>query len=275
MAEGSQFLTFMGIRVHYTVHLPEAPIRNRMLLLCSPLMTTFNWRKLLPELSQMGCLAVAVDLPGFGRSDCRMEAPQSHDLRASILWGILDEVDREMGAPLSMWHLAGHGSACATLLKMLNQAPDSVKTQIYVSPLLTLPALARTKQGLFGAFEETVSNEERFRSQMEEFSVQKLDDYVLDRMRKPLIRPGARSNFAHMLARTAADPGDKLGFCPTMVLYGQRDPLMDEAVLQAMTDRLPDAEVHALKSAGHYPMETHSKALRDYIRGWIRYNDEE
>ena len=35
---------------------------------------------------------------------------------------------------------------------------------------------------------------------------------------------------------------------------------------------LPDAEVHRLASAGHFPMETHSKALRDYLRGWIRFN---
>ena len=34
---------------------------------------------------------------------------------------------------------------------------------------------------------------------------------------------------------------------------------------------LGGAETHLLKSAGHFPMETHSKALRDYLRGWIRY----
>ena len=32
-------------------------------------------------------------------------------------------------------------------------------------------------------------------------------------------------------------------------------------------------ETHVLKSAGHFPMETHSRAIRDYLRGWIRYND--
>ena len=36
---------------------------------------------------------------------------------------------------------------------------------------------------------------------------------------------------------------------------------------------LPDAETHALKSAGHFLMETHSRAIRDYLRGWIRYNE--
>ena len=35
---------------------------------------------------------------------------------------------------------------------------------------------------------------------------------------------------------------------------------------------LEGAESHILKSAGHFPMETHSKALRDYLRGWLRFN---
>lgn len=273
MAEGSQFLSFRGIRVHYHVHLPEAPLTNRVLLLGSPLMTTFNWRKLLPELDQMGCLTVTCDLPGFGKSLSEADVPQGHEIRASILWGILDEVDRETGSPMSMWHLAGHGTACATLLRMLNQAPDSVKTQMFISPLLMLDPPVRGVKSLQAQFDEVVSSKERFQAFMDAWSVQKLDDYVLDRMRKPLLQRGVRTNFARMVAHAHAEAGDDMGFCPTMVVYGNKDPLMDEKQLTAVRARLPDAEVHTLKSAGHYPMETHSKALRDYMRGWIRYND--
>ena len=102
MAEESQYLTFMGIRVHFSVVRPECETKNRVLLLCSPLITTFHWRKLIPELSQMGCLTVMADLPGFGLSDCEGDVPQDPDMRANILWGILDDVDRATGAPMSM-----------------------------------------------------------------------------------------------------------------------------------------------------------------------------
>ena len=50
VAEESRFLTFMGMRVHFSVSRPEGEPKSRMLLLCSPLITTFHWRKLLPEL---------------------------------------------------------------------------------------------------------------------------------------------------------------------------------------------------------------------------------
>jgi len=58
-----------------------------------------------------------------------------------------------------------------------------------------------------------------------------------------------------------------------MTLLGGRDPLMDETRLTQVQTLLGGAETHRLPSAGHFPMETHSKALRDYLRGWLRYND--
>ncbi len=63
-----------------------------------------------------------------------------------------------------------------------------------------------------------------------------------------------------------------MGFCPTMAIWGGRDPLMDKRAVAEVRRLLPDAETHVLKSAGHFPMETHSKAMRDYLRGWIRFN---
>ena len=58
-----------------------------------------------------------------------------------------------------------------------------------------------------------------------------------------------------------------------MALVGGHDPLADEAAQAQLRALLPDAEIHRLASAGHFPMETHSKALRDYLRGWMRYNE--
>ena len=55
MTEESRFLSFMGMRVHFSVARPEGEIKNRMLFLGSPWITTFQWRKLLPELEQLGC----------------------------------------------------------------------------------------------------------------------------------------------------------------------------------------------------------------------------
>ena len=271
LTEESQYLSFAGHRIHFSVVRPDTPIHNRMLLLSSPLINTFHWRKLLPELSGLGCLAVLVDLPGFGRSDCAV--PRDDDVRASLVWGVLDEVDRAFGAPLSLWHLAGHGSACATILRMAGQYPDSVKSQIHIAPTFSL-AVAGRKQGEPERwYDANVLNAQRFRRMIEHYSGFPMDDYIVDRMRGPLTRPGARVAFVRMLRQSAAPPRQGMGCCPTMALLGGRDPLLDEVRQAQVRALLPDAELHRLASAGHFPMETHSTAMRDYLRGWIRYND--
>lgn len=244
------------------------PVKSRLLLLSSPLISTFHWRKLLPELDGLGCLTVLMDLPGFGRSD--VCAPQDARERAGMVWGVLDEVDRAFGAPLSLWHLGGHGLACATILTMAAHCPDSVKSQIHFAPLFCSGKLAGSAERWYDAH---VPDGRRFRQAMEHCAGFPMDSYIVDRMRAPLLRPGMRDTFAGTLRRAAAPPRQGMGFCPTMALLGGRDPLMDAACVKQIHALLPDAELHRLATAGHFPMETHSKALRDYLRGWLRYNE--
>ncbi len=271
LTEESRYLSFQGVRIHFCVVKPDTPIRSRMLLLASPLTSTFHWRKLLPELSGLGCLAVLADLPGFGRSDC--PAPQSADTRANLLWGVLDDVDRGLGTPMSLWHLAAHGSACAAILRMAVQYPDSVKSQIHLSPLFSVAPPVKRLAETEHWYRANVLNAPRFQRMIERFAGFPMDDYIVDRMRAPLLRPGAEATFERMLKQCAAPPRQGMGFCPTMALLGGRDPLLDEVRMSQIRSLLPDAEVHRLANAGHFPMETHSKALRDYLRGWLRYND--
>ncbi len=271
LTEESLYLSFSGIRVHFRVVRPEVPVRSRVMLLASPMICAFHWRKLLPELSELGCLAVLVDLPGFGRSD--PAAPQDADTRASLVWGILDEVDRSLGAPLSLWHLAGHGSACGTLLRMGAQYPDSVKSQVHISPVFSVDKSFRRPDARERFYAENILRPGSFKRLIEGWAGFPMDDYIVDRMRAPLTRPGMRRTFEHMLGSAVAPPREVVGFCPAMALLGGRDPLMDEIRLEQTRTLLGGAEIHRLASAGHFPMETHSKALRDYLRGWLRYNE--
>ena len=268
MLEETQYMSFYGMRVHLRIVLPEGKLRSRVMLLSSPLINSFHWRKLVPELTQLGCMAVMIDLPGFGGSDCSMNVPQDALFRSSLLWGVLDEIDRLSGTPASMWHLCAHGSACATILEMAEMYPDSVKSQIHISPVLIAPRIEKSAPDEW--FRANIRAEAGFRKLIERLSAYPLDDFIVDRMRAPLMRPGARENFLRMLRIGRRPPECGIGFCPAMALLGGRDPLTDEA---QVNDRLAGAETHLLKSAGHFPMETHSKALRDYLRGWIRYND--
>ena len=245
--------------------MPEVPVTNRILILSSPLINTFHWRKIMPELMDLGCMAVLADLPGFGKCDCA--CPQKDELRANILWGIIDAVDDQLESPMSMWHLAAHGTACSTLLEMASMYPDSVKSQIHICPAFSLSADSGQAARWY---DSNVSDDRRFHKMIEYYSGYPMDDYIVDRMRRPLLRPGARDSFLKMV-NCAETPAHGMGFCPTMALFGGMDKLSGDENSALINKLLPDAETHTLKSAGHFPMETHSRALRDYIRGWLRY----
>ena len=268
--ELTHYMSFYGMRVHLRAVMPEGTVRSRVMLLSSPLINSFHWRKVVPEFTQLGCLAVMIDLPGFGGSDCSMNVPQDAAFRSSLLWGMLDEIDRRTDSPGAMWHLCAHGTACATILEMAQMYPDSVKSQIHVSPLMSAP---QPKSEPPAWFRENILPEAAFRGFIERLSGYPMDDFILERMRAPLLRPGARENFLHMLRVCRKAPEAGLGFCPAMALIGGRDVLVTEEERARIDACLSGAEIHLLKSAGHFPMETHSKALRDYLRGWIRYNE--
>ena len=61
------------------------------------------------------------------------------------------------------------------------------------------------------------------------------------------------------------------GFCPSIAIWGGSDPLMPADARERLTALQPEIETHIIRPAGHFPMETHSRALRDYLRGWLKY----
>ena len=108
------------MNVHIKVIEPEGALLRRVFVLSSPVISTFNWRKILPEMNQAGALTVVMDLPGFGQSACGPGAPQDNRTRASLAWGVIDEIDAGLGEE-GAWHLMGHGSACQVLMDMANK----------------------------------------------------------------------------------------------------------------------------------------------------------
>lgn len=271
MAAEDAFITFCKHRVHIRIVEPEGALKRRLMAISSPITTVFNWRKLVPELTQLGCLVVLMDLPGFGQSDCGADAPQSLADRASIGWGVIDEIDSAIGEGDAAWHLMGHGTACQTVLEMANMYPDSVNSQIYISPIMNTENGVRTGRKSHDRWYDTnIASAAGYRALMDRLFARHADDYVVDAMRAAFRRPGARESFINMLAQRAR-PEPAKGFAPAMALWGERDELMDSRARESFRQLAPEAEIHIMKTAGHIPMETHSHALRDYLRGWLKY----
>ena len=274
MSRESLSLSFRGLPVHFSIVRPEAHLRHRVLLLCSPLLTGFHWRKLLPELSELGCLCVLAELPGFGQGAAASAFPHNSTTRARLIWGVLDEVDARIGGQNALWHLAAHGCACPTVMAMCAMQPDSVQSLVEISPLLPADGRGRYITGRKDAAERLVerafASQSAFAGFIERAARRPLPDYAVERMWAGFARPGGRNALLRLLRSEDAVPPQR-GFCPAIAIWGGSDPLLPADARERLTALQPEVEAHIIRPAGHFPMETHSRALRDYLRGWLKY----
>ena len=272
MALEDAFITFGGHKVFVRVVEPDTELKYRVFVISSPMTSAaFSWRKIIPELTQLGCMTVIMDLPGFGRSDCGADVPQDTETRAQIGWGIIDEIDAAIGSGDATWHIISHGTACQTALAMSNMYPDSVSSMIYVSPMMNIENGIRT--GLVSHsrwYDSNIAGINGYRALVDKLLARHADEYVADTMRAPFRRPGAKESFVNMLAQRSKPEPNK-SFAPVMALWGEKDVLIDDKAVNAFKKYVPESEIHVMKTAGHIPMETHSHAMRDYLRGWIKY----
>ncbi len=258
-------------------------MKHRVFLLSAPGFACGCWRYLLPELTAAGCLCVLCDMPGFGRSQFSDDIPAAQSLRARYLWGVLDAFDMEMDGHLSNWHLIGHGSACGALAEMAIQQPDSTASLFMVSPMLYSPIpraarpFVRSKafDGVIrGWLARRLVPARGFSRLLTRVYGRALSEGQVERMRRPLLRlVGHESTVRRLLTEGYDVDTAALSslFPPAMIIWGARDRLLGGDVPRRLRGHdFPNAEYHVLPSAGHCAMETNSRAVCDFLRGWIR-----
>lgn len=283
MYSSSRFITIHGLSVHYRIIRPAGPVRHRAFLLSSPGQSTFNWRYIVPELTGADCLCVLCDLPGYGLSECRDDVPQDHETRAQFLWGLLDALDMEEGGQLNCWHLMAHGSACGTIAQMALLQPDSAASLLMLAPILysPIPALVQQLAGhpgftrLIRAFlRRYVLSPKRFARISAALYGAPLTEKALEQLHRPALSLlGHEEMLRQLILNGYQLDMSRLNdlFMPVMILWGGRDPLLGGVIpARLRTKDLPSAEYHVLATSGHCPGETHSRAVRDFLRGWIR-----
>lgn len=283
MYSNSRFITIRGLSIHYRIVHPVGPVRHRAFLLSSPGQSTFNWRYIVPELTDVGCECVLCDMPGYGLSECRDDIPQDHETRAQFLWGLLDTIDMEEGGQLNCWHLMAHGSACGTIAQMALMQPDSAASLLMLSPVLysPVPPPVRWLIRRPGSVKLIRAFLRRYILSPKRFSKITAYLYGAPPPEKALaqLHRSALSLIGHeeMIRRLLLD-GYHLDmsrlndlFMPAMILWGGRDPILGGTIPARLRSHdFKTAEYHVLPCAGHSPGETNSRAVRDFLRGWIR-----
>ena len=279
----SRDITIRGLSIRYHIVRPVGPVKHRVFLLSAPGFVSSCWRLILPELTEAGCLCVLCDMPGFGENEFKEEIPVEQSLRARYLWGVLDTVDLGRDGELGVWHLMAHGSACGTIAEMAMQQPDSVPSLFMISPMLYSPVpralqpIVRSKAFpgvLHGWMQRHIASPQRFERLLGHIYGHKPRQSQAVLMRTPLMRLVGHEDVARrlLLEGFSIDTAALSSlFMPAMILWGGTDHILGGSIPRRLRQKdFPSAEYHLLNAAGHCAMETHSRAVRDFLRGWIR-----
>lgn len=234
--------------------------------------SSFLWRDVMPPIARRNRV-VALDLPGFGRSDKPPDVRYSFEFFERTLDGFLAALDiqdvaiavHDLGGPVGL-HWAAHRPERVTKLALLNTLvyPEFSEAVMQFIRLCSTPGLRdqlTSPDGLEAAMRLGVADEA------------KLTDEVLAAVREPFRSEESRRALAN--AGIGLEPEGFVEIArllpalrmPVCIIYGERDrilPDVGETMARVARD-LPQAVVTALPDSGHFLQEEAPEEIGDHL----------
>ena len=251
--------------------------------------SSLNWTDLMAAM-QSDVDGYAIDLGGFGQSPPPRDGdmtPAGH--AAGVAEFIVDELG---GAPV---HILGNSLGGAVALQLAARRPDLARSLTLISP--ALPSVYATKSNAHlpviampGVGERlvekylTVPAEQRVRGTVDvcfgdpERVPEQRTAEALEEAEARDHLPYAADAFLRSLRgllRTYVDRGPQRPWklaggvqCPTLVVYGRQDPLVDSKAAHRVTKYFRHANVVVLPASGHVAQMEHPELVYD---AWVRF----
>jgi haloalkane dehalogenase len=254
-----EFIEVEGLRLHYLERGKGEPV----LLLHGWPTSSYLYRNLLGTLGD-GNRAIALDLPGFGRSDKPLDASYSFRFHDRILQGFLDAlgiertglVVHDLGGPIGLYWASRHPERLSRLA-LLN-------TLVYARPswaVVAFVAAARapgirswltSPRGLRFAMRFGVHDKERL---TEEAIAAYQEPFRTAQARKALLKTATGLHFGGFREIERWLPTAEV---PVRIVYGERDRILPDVartMKKASRDLPSEPEVTILDDCGHFLQE--------------------
>ena len=255
--------------------------------------SSLNWTDLMHDL-QPQVDGWAVDLGGFGYSPPPRDGDMSPSGHARSLADLLRHIET-LGESRGSVHLFGNSMGGAVALQLAARRPDLVRSLTLISP--ALPSLSLTKSSAHLPVIAVPGIGERLVAKFMETDVDTrvrgtIDVTFADPSRVSPVRlaesaeliaehdrfPYATDAFLRSLRgllRTYADVGPQRPWklaervtCPTLVIYGRKDPLVDSRSAHRVTKYFKNAHVVVLPDSGHVAQMEHPEFV---AAAWERF----
>lgn len=265
----SRYVTVRDLRLHYL----EAGEGPPVLLLHGWPTSVQLWRHCLEPIAASGRRVIALDLPGFGRSDKPLACSYSFPFFERVLDGFLDEVGIErlgmavhdLGGPVGLFWASKQPDRLidlALLNTMVFPEPSWVVSLFVAATRLRgLRGFISSPAGIalmfrLGIVDQTRVTQETLRPYQE--------PYVTKEARQALLQAGHGLHPRGFDRIVAALPGLT---CPIRVVYGSRDRLLPDikVTVTRLAALLPRVEVKELTNCGHFLQEDRPAEVADLL----------
>ena len=264
----TSYRSIAGVRIRYA---ESAEARDRTVLMFNPWPESlFAFEPIWAELSSHSHL-IAVDLPGFGKSERRDEllSPQA---MSEFIIGLVDEwplqaphvVAPDVGTPASLIAAARHPGVLRSLVVGTGATAFPLQVSGALQEILDAPNL----DGLRATDSKAVVEGAIARIEGHDLSEEIRDDYISS-------YGGDRFAESARYVRSYPDDLPVLGgllgeiATPVQIIAGSRDPVVPPINAELLDKALPHSKLDIL-DAGHYVWEECSAQYGSLITQWVK-----
>jgi pimeloyl-ACP methyl ester carboxylesterase len=224
---------------------------------------SYLWRRQLPALAGEGFRACALDLPGFGDSDKPLDVRYTLNFHTGILEGFLDAMDIEkttlvchdLGGPIGLLFAVRHPERLSRLVVMdttpYTDVPLFIRLMMF--GVNRVPGVGRAVTGRRGL---------RLLLNMGTAGRGVITNEVVEAYNRPFAGGGQARE---VLLRTLKDfdlpalqeavDNYKRITCPTLILWGEKDPTAPLSLARRLRADIAGAQLETIPNCGHFLSE--------------------
>jgi pimeloyl-ACP methyl ester carboxylesterase len=239
---------------------------------------SYLWRQQLPALAGEGFRACALDLPGFGDSDKPPDVSYTLDFQTATLEGFLDAMDiartalvcHDIGGPIGLLFAVRHPERLSRLVVMdttpYTDVPPVVR--LMMLGINHVPGVGRAMVSRRGL---------RLLLNMGTAGRGVITDAVLEAYNRPFTGDGqARKVLLHTFtdfdlpALQEAVDNYKRITCPTLILWGEKDPTAPLSLARRLRADIVGAQLETIPNCGHFLSEDKPQAVNRHLLAFLQ-----
>lgn len=254
----SQFIKVEHLKLHYL----EMGAGEPILLLHGWPTSAYLWRNLIPTLAEKNRV-IALDLPGFGRSDKRLGDSFSFNFQEKMIDGFLQQMGIEqvnlavhdLGGPLGLFWAVKHPEKVLRITFLNTLVYPEFSWAVKLFGLSTVLPLVKnwmsSPRGIRAAMRLGVVHKEQLsKTDIEQYQ----RPFQSKEARKVLLKTVQRLSIKAYHQIASELPNFKI---PIQLIYGKEDRILPdiEKTMTRLQQDLPQAELTVLDDCGHFLQE--------------------